>query len=106
MTTQRVVNKALHIQGSFSTVRDVTAAYVAVSDRYIKPALKKMDRLSELEGDEWVTERQAFEEWCKKAIRQIEEVAEEANRDANTNMAERIQHLQRKAIEYAPMSRA
>ncbi|AEO57475.1 hypothetical protein MYCTH_49795 [Thermothelomyces thermophilus ATCC 42464] len=95
---RRIRNTALQIQGSFSGIRDITGTYVAISDRYIQPAINKMEALSATKGDEWDAKSEEFVRWCRQSMREIEEITRAAADGLESNMTERVSYLQH-AIE-------
>ncbi|KAL2181910.1 uncharacterized protein P884DRAFT_274352 [Thermothelomyces heterothallicus CBS 202.75] len=95
---RRIRSTALQIQGSFSGIRDITGTYVAISDRYIQPAINKMEALSATKGDEWDAKSEEFVRWCRQSMREIEEITRAAADGLESNMTERVSYLQH-AIE-------
>lgn len=88
----------MQISGGFSTVKEITSAYIVVSDKYIKPAIEKMNDLKYVEDEDWLEESGKFSEWCNTSVKQIEALAQAAGAKADVNMQERIEYLQSKAI--------
>ncbi|KAL2167851.1 hypothetical protein VTG60DRAFT_718 [Thermothelomyces hinnuleus] len=97
---RRIRSTALQIQGSFSGIRDITGTYVAISDRYILPAINKMEKLSATKGNEWDAKSEEFVRWCRQSMLEIEEITRAAADGLESNMTERVSYLQH-AIESA-----
>ncbi|KAK4191237.1 hypothetical protein QBC35DRAFT_460336 [Podospora australis] len=91
---KKVRDGAFRIQGSFSAIRDITGLYVTASDRYIRPAINKMEALSVIADDEWYAKSEEFTKWCRTSMDEIEKLTESATEDLEASMMERIERLQ------------
>ncbi|OAL46817.1 hypothetical protein IQ07DRAFT_682939 [Pyrenochaeta sp. DS3sAY3a] len=98
---RKVLSSAMQIQGQFSVIADVSAAYVTVSDQYIRKAIDKMEDLATIEDSKWPGARQEFTKWCNDAVKGINGVAKQASANMAPNMQKRIGLLQTLAIEAA-----
>jgi hypothetical protein len=95
------LDEAFQIQGGFSTITDISAAYVQISNNYIREAINKMERLSNSKDEDWEVKRAEFNEWCEGAIQSIDNISQEASKNMNKNMEARIVMLKTRAIEAA-----
>jgi len=77
---------------------DVTGTYVFISDRYIQPAINKMEKLSLLKDEEWTEESEQFAVWCNQAVEEIQTKADDAATKMGPNMEERVNHLHESAL--------
>jgi hypothetical protein len=100
-TAQRVLTSALKIQGQFSAINDISGAYVAISDGYIRKAIDKMEHLATVDDKQWDAERDKFTEWCKDAVAGIGSITRQTSADMGPRMTEQLEMLQRLAIEAA-----
>jgi hypothetical protein len=91
----------LTIQGQFSAIADVSAAYVLISDKYIRKAIDEMEHLATIEDSKWEKARDGFTQWCNDAVVGINNVTKEASAKMAPNMQKRIGMLQTLAIEAA-----
>lgn len=98
---QRIIGTALQMQGSFSAIGDVSGAFVMISDRFIRPAISMMERLSTVDDQEWPNERRKFVTWCNTAVNEIDTLTKSASANLEPNMGKRIDYLQRLAIKAA-----
>lgn len=65
----------LELHARFSLVSDIARIYVTVSKKYIRPGIRKMDRLTNRTQDEYETELESFKAWSKEAVKGIEKMA-------------------------------
>jgi hypothetical protein len=96
-----VLATLLQIQGQFSTVADISKAYVKISDNWIRPAINRMEQLALTTDEDWVQQRNRFNQWCEQAVDDIDGVFKTTQENMEPNMAKRIGMLQRLAIEAA-----
>jgi hypothetical protein len=91
---QRIHDSAEKIQGSFCAIREITAVYVLVSDRYIIPAIDRMGTLADATDEEWPARRDDFTSWCRQSMAEIQALAKTTEDSMVSHMTERLQHLQ------------
>lgn len=95
-----MMSLALTIQGRFSAIADISDAYVAVSNDYIRPAISWMERLSTIQDkDAWTREKNAFVKFCEKSVGDIDGFTTKTSKDVNINAQKNIAALQKRAIE-------
>jgi hypothetical protein len=96
------LSDALQIQGRFSAIADISAAYVAISDRCIRPIINKMEQLAlTKDGEDWKRKSKMFSIACEQAQKDINDVFKGTQQNMGRNMAKRIGELQTLAIEAA-----
>ncbi|KAH7088202.1 hypothetical protein FB567DRAFT_333287 [Paraphoma chrysanthemicola] len=100
-TKRTVLATALQIQGQFSSIADISSAYVKISDSCILPAISKMEQLALTKDENWDVESEKFNEWCEQAISDIDAVFRGTQDNMGPNMARRIGMLSTLAIEAA-----
>ncbi|EAQ84089.1 predicted protein [Chaetomium globosum CBS 148.51] len=98
---KRVITKAFHLQSHASAIRDITATFVEVSNKYIKPALSKLETFSFGTGVECKVENEEFMTWCDNATAEIRALAAETDANLRPNIQDRILSLQEYAIDVA-----
>jgi hypothetical protein len=74
---------------------------VQISDRYIRPAINKMESLATVSDSEWTIQSQEFIEWCGNAVGEIDDMARITSANMEKNMVKQINALERRAIEAA-----
>lgn len=72
-----------------------------ISDRYIRPAINKMESLATVSDSEWAIQSQEFIEWCGNAVGEIDDMARTTSANMEKNMVKQINALERRAIEAA-----
>ncbi|KAH7077657.1 hypothetical protein BKA63DRAFT_564232 [Paraphoma chrysanthemicola] len=100
-TKRQVLATALQIQGQFSSIADISSAYVKISDSCILPAISKMEQLALTKDENWNVESEKFNGWCEQAISDIDAVFRGTQDNMGPNMAKRIGMLSNLAIEAA-----
>jgi hypothetical protein len=98
---QRVLDAAFQLQGRFSIISDISAAYVKISNNCIREAINRMELLSKVQDSEWDMERERFDQWCQGAIDEIDNISRETSDHMGNTMRKRIGVLERRAIEAA-----
>jgi len=98
---ERMMSTAMQMQGRFSAIADISAAYITVSTDYIRPAINEMESLSTMTDSEWQIRSQEFVRKCERLMTDIDGVAQETSANVDRNMSRHINALQRRAIEAA-----
>jgi hypothetical protein len=96
-----VFDAALQIQGRFSVIADISLAYVKISNRCIREAINRMELLSKVSSEDWEAKRLEFGQWCESAIDEIDEISRETSSKMAEGMRNRIEIVERRAIEAA-----
>ena len=76
-----------------------------ISDRYIRPAINRMESLSTVSNSEWHVQSRDFMLWCENAVQEIDDMARTTSKNMEKNMAKQISTLQKRAIEAAADNR-
>ncbi|OCL11172.1 hypothetical protein AOQ84DRAFT_287772 [Glonium stellatum] len=101
---ERMFTTALQMQGRFSAMVDISAAYITISTEYIRPAINRMESLSTVSDSEWDVRSTEFLQWCENSMNGIDEVARTTNANVQRNIDYHINALHRRAIEGAAMN--
>lgn len=90
---------ALILQGKFIAIAQVSDAFVNISNTYIRPAIGRMERLSDMPPNEWHSEKERFLAWCDESTLNIEARVNAMNEGVDIQVREGIVALHRRAIE-------
>ncbi|KAH6640308.1 hypothetical protein F5144DRAFT_90241 [Chaetomium tenue] len=96
---KRILSKALHIQTSFSAIRDISGTFVKVSTDYIVPAISKMEALAVTQDKDWETKSHEFSAWCEKSMLEIRALAATTETNMRPNMVGRVEYLTQHMID-------
>ncbi|KAK4224277.1 hypothetical protein QBC38DRAFT_398050 [Podospora fimiseda] len=98
---KRIITQSLHIQSSFSTIRDISGTFVKISNKYIGPAIDQMEALAAVPDKHWDSESERFTQVCHTYMQEIREMAENAATNMHVNVKNRIDYLGQHAIDVA-----
>jgi hypothetical protein len=99
------LEEALQIQGRFSVIADVSQAYGQISNSCIREAINRMEHLSSVRDDQWDTEREKFDHWCRGAIEDIDSISRKTSENMDRHADDKMKRLQYRAIEAAEDAR-
>ena len=70
-----------------------------ISERYIRPAINKMETLATVSNSEWAVKSREFIVWCDDAVGSIDQLARTTSANMGRNVEQHIKSMEQRAIE-------